>query len=321
MAAKQTVFLSYSREDKKFLDELLVHLKVLQQYSDFEIWDDTRIKGGENWNEEIVNSISGASLAILLISPDYLASDWIHGHELPYLLKQKKTRDLRIFPIILRPSPWKETPLAYHQLWPSDGSALSSYSKSDRDRLLSDLVKQVHGVLRRNEDLAFEAEEIEKKEKNERLSNSSSDTTEISFPKGKAIPSFFLSHSQDDGDFAENLKFRLDKEGFRGWIDVDILEAGVDWRQEIDDAILNSQAVILVLSPNSKSSEYVTYEWAFALGSGIRIVPLMLNATPIHPRLEVFQYLDFTNRRARPWNRLISLLKELVVSETSHHKK
>ena len=82
----------------------------------------------------------------------------------------------------------------------------------------------------------------------------------------------------------------------------------MDWRQEIDDAILTSSAVILVLTPEAKKSEYVTYQWAFALGSGKSIVPLMLRDTPIHPRLEIFQYLDFTNRRARPWTRLLSVL-------------
>ena len=62
----------------------------------------------------------------------------------------------------------------------------------------------------------------------------------------------------------------------------------------------------------------MTYEWAFALGSGLRIVPLMLRDTSIHPRLEVFQYLDFTNRRARPWNRLFGLLAD--VSEAAPNR-
>jgi hypothetical protein len=134
-------------------------------------------------------------------------------------------------------------------------------------------------------------------------------------------PSFFISHSKDDGDFAENLKFTLEKEGFFGWIDTDVLEAGADWRQEIDDAVLKSIAVILVLSPEAKKSEYVTYEWAFALGSGLRIVPLKLKETPIHPRLEIFQYLDFTNRRARPWSRLLSLLHEISDSKALDRAK
>ena len=61
----------------------------------------------------------------------------------------------------------------------------------------------------------------------------------------------------------------------------------------------------MIMTPEAKASEYVTYEWAFAWGLGIKVIPIMLRSTELHPRLEASQYLDFTNAKIRPWDRLI----------------
>jgi hypothetical protein len=105
------------------------------------------------------------------------------------------------------------------------------------------------------------------------------------------------------------LKLRLEKEGVSAWIDTDRLEPGVDWRQEIDDAIRSATALVAVMSPDARDSEYVTYEWAFAWGSQTHLIPIMLRETPLHPRLAALQFLDFTNRRARPWEKLMSSIR------------
>lgn len=120
----------------------------------------------------------------------------------------------------------------------------------------------------------------------------------------------FISYKHDDGDFALILKDRLERAGFAGWID-DNLQAGEDWREMIDRAIRESMALVVILSPESVASEYVTYEWAFALGAGVPVVPVLLRPTALHPRLNELQFLDFTNRRARPWDALIERLESL----------
>lgn len=103
----------------------------------------------------------------------------------------------------------------------------------------------------------------------------------------------------------------MEKNGINAWIDAEKLKIGQDWRQEIDDGIIKSIAVIVIMTPNAKSSEYVTYEWSFAWGNKIPIFPIMLKQTPLHPRLESLQYLDFTNRITRPWKQLIDSIKKL----------
>lgn len=62
------------------------------------------------------------------------------------------------------------------------------------------------------------------------------------------------------------------------------------------------------MSPEARASEYVTYEWAFAWGCSKKIIPLMLRETSLHPRLATLQYLDFSNRLSRPWDRLYKAL-------------
>ena len=120
----------------------------------------------------------------------------------------------------------------------------------------------------------------------------------------------FISYAHEDGDFGDVLINKLKEEGINHWVDKHI-RAGQEWRQAIDDAIRASFALIVVMSPAAKTSEYVTYEWAFAVGARIPVIPLLYRSTPLHPRLEALQHLDFSSRTARPWDNLIELLNLL----------
>ncbi len=122
------------------------------------------------------------------------------------------------------------------------------------------------------------------------------------------VAQVFISYSKDDADFAETLRLRLEKENFSVWTYDDGLVSGEDWRVGIDNAIKSSLAVIVVMTPSAKNSEHVTYEWAFAWGVGVAVIPLLLTDTKLHPRIEVLQYLDFTKRPARPWDKLFRVL-------------
>lgn len=125
----------------------------------------------------------------------------------------------------------------------------------------------------------------------------------------------FVSYAHIDADFVSLLKLRLEEAGFEVWIDHERLRAGDDWREGIDTAIRESMAVIAVMSPEAYESKYVTYEWAFAYGIGIKIIPVMLRRTDIHPRMDVWQYFDFTHHQSRPWSKLIERLGEVADSE------
>ena len=122
----------------------------------------------------------------------------------------------------------------------------------------------------------------------------------------------FISYQHEDGDFAEILINRVEKAGYVAWVDTDKLPPGEDWRSEIDQAIKSAFALIVIMTPEAKASEYITYEWAFAWGAGVKVIPLVLKHTLLHPRLDALQNLDFSNRISRPWDKLIEVIKTAV---------
>ncbi len=126
----------------------------------------------------------------------------------------------------------------------------------------------------------------------------------------------FLSYSHDDADFAQILKEQVNQAGFTTWKDLD-LRAGDNWPAEIDEAIKGALAVVLVMSATAKVSEYVNFEWSFALGAGIPVLPLLLKTTAddLHPRLRSVQALNFSNYQLRPWEALAQRLTEIKESD------
>jgi hypothetical protein len=123
------------------------------------------------------------------------------------------------------------------------------------------------------------------------------------------LKNIFVSYAHNDYDFAEVLKANLEQNGFGVWLDSSKLQAGQDWRQGIDDGIKASDALVVVMSPDAMQSPYVTYEWAFAYGFGVPVIPLLYKKATLHPRLETLQYLDFTSRINRPWQSLVLRLQ------------
>jgi hypothetical protein len=107
---RNKVFISYSHRDKQWLERLQVHLKPLERKGLVERWDDTRIAPGSNWQEEIRQALAATKVAVLLISADFLASDYIAEHELLPLLEAAERDGAIILPVILSPCLFQETP-------------------------------------------------------------------------------------------------------------------------------------------------------------------------------------------------------------------
>ena len=116
----------------------------------------------------------------------------------------------------------------------------------------------------------------------------------------------FISYDREDSDFAELVKALLEKAGHDILMDTEFLNVGDDWRDELDQAIRASHVLLVIMTPEAAVSKYVTYEWAFALGTHGKIIPLELKKmSDCHPRLDVLQRLDFTDK-ARPWEALFA---------------
>lgn len=106
---RNLVFISYSHADARWLKPLRVHLKPLERLGAIELWDDTRIKAGTAWRQEIRRALERARVAVLLVSADFLASDFIASNELQPLLKGAEERGTLILPLIIRHCRFEQT--------------------------------------------------------------------------------------------------------------------------------------------------------------------------------------------------------------------
>ena len=107
---RKTVFISYSHADVDFLLRLKIHLRPFEKKGVIDLWEDTKIKVGEKWNERIEKALDKAAIAILLISADFLASDFIIDNELPPLLHAAEEKGKIILPVIVKPCRFLKDP-------------------------------------------------------------------------------------------------------------------------------------------------------------------------------------------------------------------
>jgi len=125
-----------------------------------------------------------------------------------------------------------------------------------------------------------------------------------------SVKHVFISYARQDSEFARELARRLRDSNHIPWQDLRNLRGGDEWQAIIDEALRNAEALIVVMSPYATRSQYVTYEWAFALGAGVRVIPVIRKPVTLHPRLQTIHYVDFTTRRGTPWINLRKALPE-----------
>jgi small GTP-binding protein len=136
------IFISYSHKDETFKDELVTMLAGLQGRGIVDAWDDRRIEAGDEWNKSIQDAMNDCDLALLLVSPDYIASRFIQKEEQPKLLQRRQEMQLRVIPIIVRPCKWQSEPVLKDlQALPKDGKAVITFSKErgERDQVWTDI--------------------------------------------------------------------------------------------------------------------------------------------------------------------------------------
>jgi hypothetical protein len=133
VSGRDQVFISYSHVDEELMKELLVHLKPLRRSGAVTAWSDQQVASGAQWFQEIQKALSRARVAVLLVSPDFLASDFIHEHELGPLLKEAEAGGVRILWVTLRASAYKATALRDLQAVSKPGSPLAKLPKARRD--------------------------------------------------------------------------------------------------------------------------------------------------------------------------------------------
>jgi hypothetical protein len=112
---RKFVFISYSHKDKRWLNDLQTHLKPYVRNGLLSAWSDKQIAPGSKWFPEIKTALAATKIAVLLVSPDFLASDFIHEHELSPLLKEAEKSNVTIIWIPVRACSYEETELRNYQ--------------------------------------------------------------------------------------------------------------------------------------------------------------------------------------------------------------
>jgi hypothetical protein len=146
------VFISYSHADTKWLQRLQVHLKPLERHGTITRWDDTLIAAGTRWREEIQEALARAKVAILLVSADFLASDFIANNELPPLLLAAEQRGTLILPVIISPCRFVQTEaLSCFQAVNNPVRPLAGLRPARREAVFLEVTQRIEEALTKSE--------------------------------------------------------------------------------------------------------------------------------------------------------------------------
>jgi hypothetical protein len=99
------IFISYSHDDKAFLDDLMVQLKPLERAGSISIWTDAKILPGAEWSKTILDNLNDSDIVVMLLSPDFLASDYINNNEVKIGLEKRKNGAI-VLPVLIRTCLW-----------------------------------------------------------------------------------------------------------------------------------------------------------------------------------------------------------------------
>lgn len=139
------LFFSYSHKDEALRDRLEVHLAGLKREGAISTWHDRRITAGDALGQRIDENLESAEIILLLVSPDFLASDYCHDVEMQRALARHDEGTARVIPVILRPCDWQHSSFAHLLAAPTDGKPITKWTNEDEAFL--DVVGQIRAAL------------------------------------------------------------------------------------------------------------------------------------------------------------------------------
>jgi len=141
------VFISYSHKDQRMALELIKHLAPLKRAGLISTSHDRELISGESWQGQVDRHLDSADIILLLVSADYVGSDYLFDVEMKRALKRHRDGTATVIPIILRPVEWQSAPFGQLQALPRDGTPISSMSDRDEawTRVVQDLRRRVVG--------------------------------------------------------------------------------------------------------------------------------------------------------------------------------
>ena len=145
---KHKLFISYSHKDEKYKEELLKHLSTLIRNNVISEWHDGKINPGDDWDSVIRSKIDSADIIILLVSPDFISSDYIQGVEFAKAIKKHYHGEALTIPVIIRHCDWQNTPIGRILSLPKDGKPVSVWE--DRDQAYFNVIEGIKKIIENN---------------------------------------------------------------------------------------------------------------------------------------------------------------------------
>lgn len=125
------VFFSYCHADEALRDQLEIQLALLKRQGTIETWHDRRIGAGQELVGAIDAQLESADIILLLVSPDFLASDYCYDIEMNRAMERHADGKAIVVPVILRPCMWHDAPFGRLMATPKDGKPVIQFPNLD----------------------------------------------------------------------------------------------------------------------------------------------------------------------------------------------
>ena len=140
------LFYSYAHKDERLRNELDKHLYNLKRQGLIHDWYDRDISAGTDWEQAIDSHLNAAQVILLLISPDFMASEYCYSIEMERALERHKAGEARVIPILLKPVDWSGAPFSSLQVLPRNRRAVTSWK--DRNAAFAEIAKEIRETLK-----------------------------------------------------------------------------------------------------------------------------------------------------------------------------
>jgi len=140
------VFMSYSHKDRTLRDELAAHLSNLRRQGLIRDWYDGNIAPGTEIKDEIETHLNKSKLILLLISADFMASDFCYSLEMQQAIARHQAKQARVIPIIMRPTDWEGAPFSDLKALPTDGKPVIDWPT--HDNAFADVMKGLRTAIK-----------------------------------------------------------------------------------------------------------------------------------------------------------------------------
>lgn len=145
MSKIKTAFVSYSRKDNEYLEEFKVHIAGLKRNKLIEDWTDQEITPGKEWKNALKEKLHAADIIFFLVSPDFIASDYIHDVEIKTALERYDKGEVIVVPIVIRPCDFESLQIKRFQALPKDIKPISKWD--DKDEAWLNVVEGIKKLL------------------------------------------------------------------------------------------------------------------------------------------------------------------------------